>query len=483
MKKKFANAVIILGMAVSLTACGNPMEFMASDTSEASEAATSAAVEKTAAASTSAAAAASTEASMEETATAETAVTDTSAAEAATEEADTAGTSAAAEKQALSSAFPSSLSDDLYSYQVSIGDTVYAFPMTYKDFISQGWTYESDDTVKIPSENYMTSDWFSNGDMKCMAYLVNFGENEEAIADAWIGGIKLDSFGMKDVKEEITFPKGIVFGKSTPEDVEKAYGTPTEKGSTSTVRYTYSQDYQEQVKFVFDSNNGNVLSEADIENLIMPEDAEQAADDSAEASTAGAASAESGDKAAADVPEITAAYKAPKELGDDLLSYTAEYAGDLYALPAPVSAFIDNGWKIKKDETETKINGDGSGKVTMMKDNQKFWTYVRNYSPNATSVENCFVQELKASNNDTNVTLKAAAGLSTGMSESSLKKVLKGQDVSTEKGSDYVTYTIKDNRSLTYGYDIVVRDGKVTAITMKYDPRTEEYLKAMGIKQ
>ena len=39
-------------------------------------------------------------------------------------------------------------------------------------------------------------------------------------------------------------------------------------------------------------------------------------------------------------------YKAPTELGDDLLSFTIKLEGDLYKLPAPMSAFLDNGFTI-----------------------------------------------------------------------------------------------------------------------------------------
>ena len=43
-------------------------------------------------------------------------------------------------------------------------------------------------------------------------------------------------------------------------------------------------------------------------------------------------------------PDVTA-YAAPTALGDDLESGVVEIAGELYQLPCPVSAFLDNGWE------------------------------------------------------------------------------------------------------------------------------------------
>ena len=64
----------------------------------------------------------------------------------------------------------------------------------------------------------------------------------------------------------------------------------------------------------------NTLLQVDIRNFQEPEDFDK-----------GSVSAE--------VPDIVANYKAPTALGGDYMEPAVEFMGDLYSLPAPVSAF------------------------------------------------------------------------------------------------------------------------------------------------
>lgn len=54
-------------------------------------------------------------------------------------------------------------------------------------------------------------------------------------------------------------------------------------------------------------------------------------------------------------PNVSA-YTAPEELGDDLQSGIVEVGGDLYQLPCPLSAFLDNGWGSYYDEGEAAFD-------------------------------------------------------------------------------------------------------------------------------
>ena len=42
-------------------------------------------------------------------------------------------------------------------------------------------------------------------------------------------------------------------------------------------------------------------------------------------------------------------YNAPDQLGNELGSFNVELDGDLYHLPAPLTAFLDNGWEISQE--------------------------------------------------------------------------------------------------------------------------------------
>lgn len=68
--------------------------------------------------------------------------------------------------------------------------------------------------------------------------------------------------------------------------------------------------------------------------------------------------------------------------------------GDLYSLPAPVSAFTANGWEIQDAEDTPYVEGGGIAFIDMMKNNQSIHFSVYNETENATALENCFVREL-----------------------------------------------------------------------------------------
>lgn len=349
------------------------------------------------------------------------------------------------------------LSDDIYDFQVSIDGNVYQFPMKYADFTESGWDYTGDTEESIQPNAYGISEWFENGDNMTMAYLTNFDINAVSVGDCYLGGLMLESNYMEAEGTEVLMAKGIKLGESTQEDVKAAYGEPTSSyESDSFPTMTYESDIYSTIEFGFDAENGGVLNDIDIQNLVAPEDFEAGeVDDS--------------------VPAIVSEYEAPTEVGDDLLDYKISFAGDLYELPAPVSAFIDNGWTVVEDETETTIAGRDSGKVTLMKDNQTFWSYVRNYSENATSYTNCFITTVSANVNDCNVDLEAANGIKMGMSQADLEKALEGYTYEKEETS-YVYYDVSDEESLTYGYEIIVRDGVVTGIDVQFDPSYDDYV-------
>ena len=78
---------------------------------------------------------------------------------------------------------PSELSDDIYSFQVSVDGTVYQFPMWAKDFAALGWTYDGDDSQTLTSNQYTVAETWTKGDEKWLENIEgdfsgNFFENE-----------------------------------------------------------------------------------------------------------------------------------------------------------------------------------------------------------------------------------------------------------------------------------------------------------------
>ena len=113
---------------------------------------------------------------------------------------------------------------------------------------------------------------------------------------------------------------GIQMGVSGLDDIKAAYGDPSDiyEGDLYT-KYTYEKDSYEDVE-LYVYKEDNTLKQVDMKNLVEPEGYDK-----------GTVSDE--------VPEIVTSYQAPAALGADLLDPQVEYCGDLYTLPAPVSAF------------------------------------------------------------------------------------------------------------------------------------------------
>lgn len=375
------------------------------------------------------------------------------------------GTMAAAEEATTEAAATASedaaLSDDIYSFEVKIDGELYKFPMSYADFTAKGWSLSGDETAEI-APNYYTSETFTKGDVKAYVSLINLGINTVALSESMVGGINLESYYLDDAPDTtIELPGGITYGVSTLDDVTSAYGTPSDtyEGDLYT-KVTYDYASYQDIDLYIDSETG-VLNEIDIRNFVYDEE-----------SNSSAASEVSDEP----TPEVLA-YEAPAELGDDLNSFIVEFAGDLYQLPVPVSVFLENGWTLKEDESDSVVAGKGSGWVYMIKDNQKFHTLTKNYNANATTIENCFITSVEVNVNGTNLPMTVQKGITMGISEEELIADIGDTRYEKESSSDTFTYyNIKSEEYTTDYVQVLVNteEDQVTGICVQYRPDSLE---------
>ncbi len=355
------------------------------------------------------------------------------------------------------------LSDDLYSFQLKLNGELYQFPMTYADFTALGWEYQDDETTEVAPNEYSPSAVFKNGDLKLYASIVNLSINTLPVSDCLIGGISLDQYQTKDAPDTtVEFPGGILYGTATLEDVKAAYGEPSNvyEGDLYT-NLTYEYDYKQSVDFYIDAETG-VLNHFEIDNFVAD----------AEANTAAAAEVSSEPTAS------VLAYTAPTELGDDLTSFIVDFASALYQLPAPVSVFEENGWKVKTEDSDAIVAGGDFGWVTMMKDNQELRVIARNYDANATVINNCFVTSVEASEYTTNLPLTVQKGITVGMSTADLEAALEGVDYEKDDENDsYAYYTVTGPESSLDRVSISVNKEKdaVSTLEVSYDPKELGY--------
>ena len=344
-------------------------------------------------------------------------------------------TETAAQEDSADSESTGELGDDIYSFSMEFDGQTMKFPMTYQEFTDMGWELSSseDPDTKVSTNSYGMLT-FNKGASSVYADVINLGINEVGLEDCLIGGISVDgSYDVDLAAVSVKLPGDIELGKATLDDIKAAYGEPSDtyEGDLYT-KLTYEKDsYQEVELSVF--KDDNTLKEVDMRNFEEPEDYDK-----------GTVSAE--------VPDIVTSYEAPTALGDDMMDTDVEYMGDLYSLPAPVSAFTANGWEIQNAEDTPYVEGNGLAFIDMMKNNQSIHFSVYNETENATALENCFVRELSFATYDPeSIEMKLSGDITLGADKAELIKMADEKGYISEENDDYLRiYPNKDSKIRNY---------------------------------
>ncbi len=349
------------------------------------------------------------------------------------------------------------LSDDIYSFQMLLDGDLYTFPMTYDEFIAKGWENCDDADSEIPPNSY-TWCTFKKGELRANCDVLNMFVNTLPLKQCDIVGFSVDSFSMeKSPETTLVLPAGITYGEASLDDITAAYGPASDvyEGSLYT-KLTYEYSLYQNAELEVDLESG-VLSAVDLRNM-----------DDKKCATANMEEPELSDE----IPANVANYKAPEALSDDLFDYTVEYAGNLYQLPAPVSAFLANGWIIKNNSADT-VAGKDSDWAYLMKDNQELRVLAKNYEPNLVGIENCFVTVVKSDEYTTDLPLNLTKGLKRGMTAAELEAALEGTDLEIDESGSFKYYNIygKDSRLDGYQFCVNTDTDTVVNIEVEYAPR------------
>lgn len=344
-------------------------------------------------------------------------------------------TETAAQEDSADSESTGELGDDIYSFSMEFDGQIMKFPMTYQEFTDMGWELSSseDPDTKVSTNSYGMLT-FNKGASSVYADVINLGINEVGLEDCLIGGISVDgSYDVDLTVVSVKLPGDIELGKATLDDIKAAYGEPSDtyEGDLYT-KLTYEKDsYQEVELSVF--KDDNTLKEVDMRNFEEPEDYDK-----------GTVSDE--------VPDIVTSYETPTALGDDMMDTAVEYMGDLYSLPAPVSAFTANGWEIQDAEDTPYVEGGGIAFIDMMKNNQSIHFSVYNETENATALENCFVRELSFATYDPeSIAMKLSGDITLGADKAELIKMADEKGYISEENDDYLRiYPNKDSKIRNY---------------------------------
>ncbi|WP_277258739.1 hypothetical protein [Merdimonas faecis] len=331
------------------------------------------------------------------------------------------------------------LGDDIYSFQVMFDGDLLKLPMSCDELISMGWQAENPEDLDtmVQTNSYITGVRFVKGNYYISADILNLGINEEPASKCLIGGIEVDASGAvhENIGQKIEpgiamLPGNIEVGTATIEDIKAAYGEPTDTHEDEVYTVlTYDKDSFQDITLTVYQETGTLL-EVDMQNFVEPEDFDP-----------GTVSGET--------PSIVSDYKEPSALGDDLMDPTVEFMGDLYQLPAPVSAFEANGWVIQDAEEGAYAEGGGLEFIDMMKENQTVRFSVYNFTENAVALSDCFVQELSFATYDPEIIdMKLGGGVTLGVSKDDLKTMAEAKGYVYEEEGDYVNIYKNENSGL-----------------------------------
>ena len=288
--------------------------------------------------------------------------------------------------------------------------------------------------------------------------MVNLSKNEMPYEKCLVGGVDIESLLTGNCwpldGPALYLPKGIQYGVAKESDIEAAYGAPSDtyRGELNTI-LTYTYDNYQDIELHIGKESG-VLEEIVMRNYVQPKGFDEGSASNA-------------------VPDEVRSYKAPAQLGNDILSYNVMIEGKLYHAPFPVQALVDNGWSVVKDKSPADIASNDSARVTLRKGNSTYSAYASNKATYATAPENCFLTDIyleipsSSIGGDTlHCDWKLPGGIYSGMSqtelEANLKKNVKYYTKETHGDATLVSYPIfSDSAKQIYDFVVHVNEGKV----------------------
>lgn len=455
MVRKYVCALLAAIMIISLCACGGGNSSSRTTEEETTKAATTTAEPETTKAETTTEKETTTVTTTEEQTTTEAATkeetTTAKETEPETEPEDEPETEPVTTQKTAKTNDNGGLSDDWTDFKFALEGKVYKLPFLYSILEEDGWkTKDADETLKPNSYTIVTME---NDGKKISAAVLNLDVNVLKISDCYIFRVAMNESYIK-TGAELVFPGGIMYGASVDEIVGM-YGDPTDiYESTTTNSYTYKADSYATLKVRFNIETDQAIDIA-LENAYPDEPV-----------------VSKGSASAGEVPEVVSRYKAPEALGDDYTTFNVRYAGDLYTLPAPVSAFVENGWKIMDNTVTVPARSTKVG-FSITKNNQNYRAIIRNYSDTVQPAENTFIVKVSSSDYGPKVDIELPGGITMDSKRDDIIAAYGEPDKTDDSAShDYYTY---GSYSESLSFTIEKETDRIITIELDYTPRNLAY--------
>ncbi len=338
------------------------------------------------------------------------------------------------------------MSDELFDFTFTLEGVVYQLPCKYETLTKNGWTISSsgyNSETKIEGNSY-DSFYMAKDGRKVTVYAYNMSGNVKAIKDCKIGGIECDGYNEVD----FTVAKGVTV-KSSVDEIKNAFGVPGYSNSGSDYQsmtyYAVKDSSYNSVKFYV--SNDSKYSSISMKNFVESDD------DKTTTNT--------------EKPAYLNEYKKPSSMGADLKSPVVKVEGDLYQLPAPVSEFLGNGWKVIQQSGDVVAGGTDS--IRVEKGGKKLDLYIVNYSEYQTTVENCAVYKVYVDNyGDTKVSIGSEGkSITIGTAKADVEAIIT-DDFDYYEGSYSHSYSYSEYKERDFSVSINVdkETGKVSTISI-----------------
>ncbi len=324
------------------------------------------------------------------------------------------------------------LTDNLYDFRFVMENVLYELPTSYETFTAAGWEVKNkqdlEDTL-TPNQYTFSVRLVNNANFETREIYVSFFNNDNCVkkvGECPVAGITIETASGDKPQIAVVLPKGIEKGISTQEDIVAAYGNPTNlyEGSSYNCLTYETESYRNFKLYV---ENG-VLNKVEARNFVDGETQSPVSED---------------------VPQYILDYEAPAELGEDITGFVVSFNGDLYKLPAPISAFVANGYAFQSAKVESVPAKDSPyGGVVLTKDNQNYKFYTRNYADVAVLPENCAVYEIEVSSYD-EYELILPGNIQKGMAKADLEALIGSLGFERTEQDKYWRYYFKDDNRNT----------------------------------
>lgn len=332
------------------------------------------------------------------------------------------------------------ISENLYDFQFALNGKVWSLPSPLREWEADGWESSETQDTELEAESYTTEgEILQKGDDLVTVFMVNPESEKKPLKDCYVGKAELQ---WEQEGQVIQLPGDITMGKSVLNDVLDAYGTPQDQYEEKEEIYvTYEYGMYKEADFIFDLEN-ETLQRAVLVNYREPEDESETVSE--------------------EVPREVSEYESPEDFSENPLDFVVSYGEDFYKIPAPVSSFEENGWKINEEGSDTSVKAGRHGYVTLEKDGQVLYAVVKNYAESKIPVKNCMVTNVSGDFDVTKMPIAVGNRIALGMGEEDMKIRLGGSTYESEEeetGTSYYLYA--DETKKNYIRIFVDRDLKL----------------------